>query len=331
MNTAILLQWTEQILCGQELTPSQAYELPQLPDESLWDLTASAHRIRRHYLGDWVHTCTIQNSKSGKCSEDCGFCSQSQSATTDAEVYPMVPVETMQEAAHAAIRSGVSRFSVVTAGRGLSQANCDRIAEAFTPMDDSQTQWCASLGILKEPALQKLKQAGISRFHHNLETARSHFDQICSTHSYEERVETVRAAQRVGMSVCSGGIFGLGESEAQVIEMALELRSLNVDSVPMNFLIPVPGTAMEHQQRLTPRDCLKRIAMFRMVLPQQQILICGGRENNLKDLHPLALLAGASGIMTGNYLTRVGRTVADDIAMLDALGMPHTLRQPQNA
>lgn len=315
-----------RILAGQPMTSQEAYALTELPEDSLWDLVSWGDRIRRHFKGSRIHTCTILNGKSGKCSEDCGFCSQSVSASTDSPVYPLMSKEEMQEAAHASMRSGVDRFSIVTSGKGLPREQVQRVADAFAEVPaGAPTQWCASLGILGEPELRKLKEAGVSRFHHNLETSRSHFPSICTSHGYEERIATVKAAQAVGMSVCVGGIFGLGETDAQAVEYALELRDLKVDSVPMNFLIPVTGTRMQGADRITARRCLKLISLFRMILPQQDILVCGGREDNLKELHPLVIQAGANGIMTGNYLTREGRTLAKDKAMLDSMGVDHGL------
>lgn len=320
-----------RILAGTPITSAEAYGLVELSDDVLWDLMALADKVRRQQKGNRVHTCTILNGKSGKCSEDCGFCSQSISASTDAPVYGLMSKEEMQEAAMASLRSGVDRFSVVTSGRGLPKDQVGKIAEAFAeiPHDEKGTHWCASLGILAEPELRVLKNAGVTRFHHNLETSRSHFPTICKTHSYDDRIATVKAAQKVGMSVCVGGIFGLGETDTQAVEYALELRDLKVDSVPMNFLIPVAGTKMEGTARITARRCLKLIAMFRLILPTQDILICGGREDNLKELHPLVLQAGANGIMTGNYLTREGRTMEKDRAMLDTMGAVHGLKSFQ--
>jgi len=317
-----------RIIAGHAITSQEAFSLAELPDRLLWDLLAIADRVRRQHKGNRVHTCTIQNGKSGKCSEDCGFCSQSQSATTDAPVYALLPKEEMQEAAMAAHRSGIDRFSVVTSGRGLPKEQVKKVAEAFAdiPAQTGHTQWCASLGILAESELQELRKAGVTRFHHNLETARSHFPNICKTHTYDDRIATIKAAQKVGMSVCVGGIFGLGETDAQAVEYALELRNLKVDSVPMNFLIPVAGTKMEGSPRISSRRCLKLIALFRLILPSQDILICGGREDNLRELHPFVIHAGANGLMTGNYLTREGRTLAKDLAMLNDMGMEHGLK-----
>jgi len=317
------------ILSGHRLSNDEALRLAKIPDRLLWDMLALADRVRRQHKGNRVHTCTILNGKSGKCSEDCGFCSQSHLAQTDSPVYGLMSKEQMQEAANAAMRDGVDRFSVVTSGRGLPREQVAQVADAFAelPHTGTSTHWCASLGILDSRELHQLRAAGITRFHHNLETARSFFSTICSSHSYDDRIATIKAAQAVGMSVCCGGIFGLGETDEQAVEFALELRELKVDSVPMNFLIPVAGTSLQNALRLTPRRCLKLIALFRLILPMQDILICGGREDNLGELHPFVIHAGANGIMTGNYLTREGRTQDMDRTMLDAMGIEHGMKE----
>ena len=173
---------------------------------------------------------------------------------------------------------------------------------------------------LKENDLNLLKRSGVTRYHHNLETSKSHFDRVCTTHTFEERVETIRAAKRSGLSVCAGGIFGIGESDRQILELALTLKALDVDAVPINFLVPVKGTSAEGMRNLTPLRCLKIISLFRHVLPDKEIIVCGGRKTGLKDLHPLVFYAGASGIMTGDYLTTSGRALDEDLEMIDQLG-----------
>ncbi|MBU2429535.1 MAG: biotin synthase BioB, partial [Proteobacteria bacterium] len=175
------------------------------------------------------------------------------------------------------------------------------------------------LGILEFEDFQVLKKAGVTRYHHNLETARSHFDQICTTHTFQERVDTIRAAKKAGLSICAGGLFGTGETDEQILEMALELKDLDVDAVPVNFLTAIKGTPLESKNFLTPLRCLKIISLFRYVLPQKDILICGGRMNNLKLLHPMIFHAGASGLMTGSYLTTKGNQLEDDLEMIRQL------------
>lgn len=290
------------------------------------ELLPGADQLRRHYKGDYAHTCTILNGKSGKCSENCAFCSQSHVATTDAPIYGLVGAERMEQDAQAAIHHGLDRFSIVTSGRGLPKAEVQKIAQAFATFPRDTTQYCASLGILQREELQTLYNSGITRFHHNLETSRSYFPNICTSHTYDDRIQTIQNAKAVGMSVCSGGLFGIGETDTHVAEMALELRQIGVDSIPVNFLMAISGTAMAHQEPISPLRCLKIIALFRYIHPQAELLVCGGREGRLGELHPFIFQAGASGLMTGNYLTRGGRTVAKDKAMLDALGLSHTLK-----
>ncbi|NLB63178.1 MAG: biotin synthase BioB [Fibrobacter sp.] len=337
MNAQDLYDLANKIIAGHQISPAEAQQIAQIPEADSSDLQAQAHRINQHFKGNTVHTCTILNGKSGKCSEDCGFCTQSISANCeDVEYYPLMSPVEMQEAAQIAVDSGVDRFSVVTAGKGLSTAQVQQVADAFAGISapggmqgeigEAKTRWCASLGIIPLEKMRLLKDAGVSRYHHNLETARSHFGNVVSTHSYDDRIATIKAAHQAGMTVCAGGIFGLGESDAQAVEMALELRDLQVESVPLNFLLPAAGTKLAHIERLTPLRCLKLVAIYRMILPRADILICGGREDNLQELHPLLLLSGANGIMTGNYLTREGRTLKQDKALLDALQVKHGLK-----
>jgi biotin synthase len=181
--------------------------------------------------------------------------------------------------------------------------------------------YCASLGILDQEDFKILREAGVSRYHHNLETSESLFSRLCTTHAYEDRVKTIRGAKEAGFTVCAGGIFGVGETNEQVLELALALRELQVDAVPINFLLPIKGTQLERAENLTPEHCLRIISLFRYVMPQKEIIICGGRETNLGRSHPLVFSAGASGIMTGDYLTTKGRSMGDDLRMLEALGL----------
>jgi biotin synthase len=314
------LSMAEMILAGGRPAPEDYLRLARLPDEEVLSLLPAADLLRRSFCGRRIHLCTIVNAKSGKCSENCAFCAQSRFARNDSPVYPLKPGAFLREQALRAQDSPIHRFALVTSGRALPDREIQEIQEVFSGLDQDRLGYCASLGILEHEALVRLKQAGLSRYHHNLETAKSFYPSICTTHSWEERAATVRAAKRIGLSVCSGGIFGLGESDEQRLEMALELRELSVDSVPINFLFPVPGTPLEAADFLTPWTCLKIIALFRFVLPDKEILICGGRERNLGSLHPLVFSAGASGIMTGHYLTTEGRQLQDDLEMLHELG-----------
>jgi biotin synthase len=226
----------------------------------------------------------------------------------------------LQKIGRNAYETPISRYSVVTSGKRLPREELMAVAGALAELDQTRISTCASLGILESEDFQVLKKAGLTRYHHNLETAESHFKRMCTTHTYGERVDTILAARAEGLSLCVGGVFGIGETDEQVLELALALRNLDVDAVPVNFLVPIKGTAAESYSRLTPLRCLKIISLFRYVLPDKDLIICGGREANLKDLHPLIFYAGASGIMTQDYLTTAGRALKDDVDMIDQLG-----------
>lgn len=310
-----------RIAGGETLGPDTLLPLIRMPDAQAFLLFAGANMLRERFLGKSVHLCVICNGKSGRCSEDCSFCSQSSHAKADIDAYPLMAEADLAEAGRRLEATPVHRYSIVTSGRGLSSAEVATVGRALSAIDTTAIRTCASLGILDGQRLRMLKEAGVTRYHHNLESAESFFSEICATHTYKERVDTVKAAKAAGLSVCCGGIFGLGESDDQVAELAFALRDLDVDSVPVNFLVPIKGTALEGTNKLTPLRCLKILAFLRHVLPDKEILVCGGREQNLGELHSLVFYAGASGIMTGDYLTTRGRSLADDLALLKVLGM----------
>ena len=287
-------------------------------------LLAVADRLRREHSGNRIRLCSIVNAKSGSCSEDCSFCAQSAHYTAGVGAYPLLEGEALSRAAGEALRSGASEFSIVTSGAAL------RSEKEFTVLEQSvksiakssaALQRCASLGRLSAGQLQRLRQAGLECVHHNLEASRSFFPRICTTHTYQDRAEMVRAARQAGFRVCSGGIFGMGETGRQGVELAMELKALDVDSVPINFLHPIPGTPLQSAGYLTPEACLRIIAMFRLVLPKKDIVICGGREYNLRDMQSMIFWAGANGILIGNYLTTSGRDAEADLKMLQDLGL----------
>ena len=321
MNAKEALKLASDVLLGKELDKPALLQIATTEDEHVFSLLAGADMLREAYFGKGIHLCTICNAKSGRCSEDCAFCAQSAFAKAAAPVYPLLPKDKLMTGSEAARTGPVHRYSIVTSGKELRGADLDIVAQAISEMSQEGVSCCASLGTLGHEELSHLKEAGLTRYHHNLETAETFYPQICTTHPYEERVKTVKAARQVGLSVCSGGLFGLGESDEQVVELALFLRSLDVDSVPINFLTPIRGTRLENLHMLTPLRCLKIITVFRYALPRKEIIICGGREANLKELHPLVFYAGASGIMTGNYLTTKGRSLEQDLQMLQDLGL----------
>ena len=321
MDLKKCLNMAEATIAGEALDLLDLEELAALPEQHVLDIIPGANAIREHFFGNQVHLCCIANGKSGKCSEDCAFCSQSAHAETSAPVYPLMSMEEMFQGAAYAQENGIHRYSIVTSGGRLPKKEVRVVAEAFSRMSGTGVQFCASLGILDSMDFSVLKQAGLTRYHHNLETAESHFKKICTTHAYEDRVQTIREAKKAGLSVCAGGLFGVGETDQQVLELGLALRDLDVDSVPVNFLIPIPGTLLEKSSGLSPLRCLKIIALLRYTLGGKEIVVCGGRAVNMGELHPLVFYAGASGIMTGNYLTAPGRSPGDDHAMIRNLGL----------
>lgn len=321
MDRKFFISLAEKIIEGYLPDSKEYLEIARVPDADVLKMLPGADLLREHYFGNSIHLCTICNGKSGRCSEDCHFCAQSAHYQTDASVYPLMDQETLAAPGIAMAKTPVNRYSIVTTGKGLPAAEVSLVGQALGSVRAAGINTCASLGILGEKDLKVLQADGVDRYHHNLETAGSHFFKMCSTHGFEERVETIRSAKRLGMSVCAGGIFGIGETDDQVLELSETLKDLAVDAVPINFLVPIPGTPFENQPRISPLRCLKIIALFRYVLPQTEIIICGGREANLKELHPLVFFAGASGIMTGNYLTARGRRLEDDLEALDGLGL----------
>ena len=305
-----------------QITQAQALELSNLPTVDLPLLFACASHIRDQYCKE-ISVCSIINAKSGLCSEDCSFCAQSSYNSTKAAQYPLLSDEQLMAGAHAAAANGAGCYGIVTSGSGIRQGEeLERLCSVISKIkDEGLVAPGASLGTLDEHAVKALVSAGLVTYHHNLETSRSFFPQICTTHDYEDDVATVRLAKQAGLRVCCGGLFGLGESMEQRIELAFTLRDLQVDSVPINFLDPVEGTPLAGTGLLKPMECLHIIALYRMILPKAHITICGGREKNLRELQSWVFLAGASGIMTGNYLTKVGRQPADDLQMIADLGL----------
>ncbi len=282
----------------------------------------AAGGIREKNFGPVVDACSIINARSGNCPEDCAFCAQSAHHTARSRAYPLLPEGDVISAAKRVFEKGVRRFCIVTSGRGIgSEKELSSIARMVEKVREIGFLPCATLGALSLPQLRILNEAGLHRYHHNLETSRSFFPRICSTHTYDERIETLSAAKEAGLSTCSGGIFGMGEDMPDRAEMASELARLDVDSVPVNFLMPIPGTPLEDTDFITPLEALKSIALLRHVLPEKEIRVCGGRLTGLRELHPMVFMAGANGILMGDYLTTNGRNFEDDLRMINDLGM----------
>lgn len=285
-------------------------ELLKLP---LLELIALANRSRAEVFGSTFELCSIINAKSGLCSQDCKFCAQSVYYNTTTSTYPLQTKEEILTAALKAEASGAVRFGIVTSGHSINRAELDKIGQTISTIKThTSLKVCASLGILEKDDLSLLQQAGLSRYHHNLETSSAFFPQVCSTHQFQDRINTIQNAQQVGLEVCSGGIIGIGESWPDRIAMALTLKELAVTAVPLNILVPIKGTPLESTVPLTPIEIIRTIAIFRIILKDQVIKIVAGRETMLKDFQGLAFMAGANGMFTGGYLTLKGRKIEED-------------------
>lgn len=295
----------------------EASQLARRPPEETPDILLASHKVTQRFKKGKIFTCSIINAKSGACSEDCAFCAQSASHDTGITPHPLLETDEMIAHAESMWQAGATRYSIVTSGLRLPRSEVDSIAEtAATIRRGTGLGLCASLGTLSDTMATALKEGGVTTYHHNLETAESFFDEICTTHPYTLDVDTVKLAKSVGFRVCSGGIMGLGETWEQRVELAFTLQKLDVDSIPINFLNPIPGTRLAHRTPLSPWEALRTIALFRLINPDKDITICGGREMTLKDYQSWVFFAGANGIMVGDYLTTQGRNVDTDMAMI---------------
>ncbi len=288
------------------------------PAADLPRIFAAASTVRHRYFGNSVRLCSILSAQSGACSEDCAFCAQASCHNTETQTAPLCSKEAMIEAFDTAAELPVTHFGVVTSGCALSEDGVERVCSAVRQHKHPRVSWCGSLGCLEYDQLCVLKASGLKRFHHNLETAQSFFPQICTTHSWEMRLETVRMARKAGLEVCCGGIFGLGESIEQRVEFALTLAREAIDSIPLNFLIPIPGTRLEKMEIMKPLDILRTVSMFRLTNPSAEVKVCAGRVH-LGDLQSMIFHAGANSMMIGPLLTVAGRNVEQDLQMLQDL------------
>ena len=314
----IARELTDRVLAGGAIDAAEGLRILQARGSELSCYMAGAHQIKEQALGDRIDLCSIINAKSGRCAENCAFCAQSAHHQVDVPVYELKSCDEIVQGAFKAELEGNHCYGIVTSGTSAKPGEeFERILEALGRIArETAIEPSASLGLLDEDSASALAAAGCATYHHNLETARSFFPEICTTHDYEEDVATVRRAKAAGMQVCCGGIFGLGESLEQRVEMGLTLRELDVDSVPLNFLNPIAGTPLERNNFLTPLDCLRVICLYRFLLPRKRITVCGGREKNLRDFQSAIFMAGASGTMVGNYLTTTGRDRETDLQMI---------------
>lgn len=298
-----------------------AISLSQISGSDIFELFALSNSARINFHGNKVDLCSIVNAKSGACPEDCSFCAQSAHSHADIKEYPLLPIEDILEAAVSAKKNGVKRFCIVSSGKKAQMGDIEQICGFISEIRNIGLLPCATLGMLDTPELKRLKDAGLHRYHHNLETSEAFFTEICTTHTYREKIKTIETAKSVGLSICSGGIFGLGESWEDRIDMAFALKGIGIDSVPINFLSPVSGTSLGNMEMLDPVEALKIIAIYRLIFPGREIRICGGRHAALRNLNSYIFLAGADGFLIGNYLTTPGRDPKDDIQMIKDLGL----------
>jgi biotin synthase len=298
--------------------------------EQIADLVERAWQVRGERFGDSTDMCSLVNAKSGGCAEDCGFCAQSRYAEADTPMHAMMEPQQILEHAKAAEAAGAHRFCMVTQGQGLSRRDFEKIVEgARLVAEHTNLKRCASIGHVNAERARRLSEAGIQRVHHNVETARSYYDEVTTTVRYEGRMRTIDAVKEAGLETCVGGILNLGESPRQRVEMAFELAEVNPTSVPINLLNPRPGTKFGDRELMDPWEVVKWVAIFRLILPDALFRLCGGRVENLDRLQPLAVKAGLNGVMMGNFLTTLGAEPADDRAMFEELGL-NVARQPDN-
>lgn len=314
MNTETL---GNEIMQGKQITREEALWLYSQP---IKELCEKAEEIRAHFCSNGFDICTIINGKSGRCSENCRFCAQSAHNHTGAEEYPLLSAKEILAQAKRNDDQGVLRYSIVTSGKRLSDREVDQMCDAVRQIrKKTGISVCISFGLLNEEQYRKLKEAGVTRVHNNLETSRRNFPNICTTHTFEDKINAIRAAQTAGLSVCSGGIMGLGETAEDRVDMALTLRELGIKSVPVNMLNPIPGTPFEHNRRLTAEDMCRVVAVYRFILPDASIRLAGGR-GLLADKGRSCFRSGANAAISGDMLTTSGITVETDMKLLEELG-----------
>jgi biotin synthase len=313
------------------ISREEALQLGEITDHAdIEALVERAWQVRTERFGDSTDMCSLVNAKSGGCAEDCGFCAQSRYAEADTPMHAMMDPEQILEHARAAEAAGAHRFCMVTQGQGLSKRDFEKILEgARLVAEHTNLKRCASVGHMSAERAQQLKEAGIQRVHHNVETARSYYDEVSTTVRYEGRLRTISAVRDAGLETCVGGILNLGESPAQRVEMAFELASIDPTSVPINLLNPRAGTKFGDRDHMDPWDAVKWVAIFRLILPDALFRLCGGRVENLGELQALAVKAGLNGVMMGNFLTTLGSTPEQDRAIFGDLGL-NVARQPDN-
>ena len=318
----LILQVREKVLDGGEVSHEEALALTLASGPEIPYLAAVANEVREKFAGRAIESCALSNIKSGNCSEDCKFCAQSGHYKTDSPVYPQISVEEIIEQAKTAEAMGATEFCMVSSGWGMtSDKEFQTVLEAVRRISTETKLFVdCSLGFLSGEQMKALKEAGLYRNNHNLEASRDYFEKICTTHSYQQRVNHVQMAGHFGIHPCSGGILGMGETPKDRIDLAFDLKRLGADCVPINILNPRRGTPLGDVEPIPPMEIIQTIAIYRLILPKSTIKIAGGREVNLRDLQAMAMQAGANGLILGNYLTTMGRNPAQDIQMMKDLG-----------
>lgn len=323
MSKSIVSNWNdlaERSLSSELITREEARAVLTAPDEVLLDQLAAAYRVRRHYWGNRVRLHFILNAQSGLCPEDCHYCSQSKISTAEIEKYPLLAKGKILNAAERATQLQVGTFCIVISGRTPTESVFTKVLDAVREVKAKYNlKVCTCLGLLSEEQTRRLAEVGVDRVNHNLNTSEDYHAQICNTHTFNDRVATISYVKAAGITTCSGGILGMGESDDDVIDLAFSLRELEVTSVPINFLIPIPGTPLEGLQELNPRQCLRILCLYRFLLPTQEIRIAGGREVHLRSLQPLGLYP-ANSIFIGDYLTTPGQAAHSDLEMIRDAG-----------
>ena len=317
-------------LAGEALTRDEARGVLAVPDERLSDLLSAAFTVRERRWGRKVKVCVLQNARSGLCPEDCGYCSQSKVSTADIDTYRLMPHEELVRKADDAVARGARRYCMVTSGRGPSERDIDQLCSATRDIKQNypDLEICVSVGLMDDPAARRLAEAGVGWVNHNLNTSERYYPKICTTHTYADRVATVQAAQRAGLNTCCGGIVGMGEDDEDVVDLGFALRELRVDSLPVNFLIPIGGTPLEERPVTHATRALKALCLMRFLNPQADIRAAGGRERTLGEWQPLALYP-ANSIFVNGYLTTPGQAAAEAQQMVSSIGFELEVEEAQ--
>jgi biotin synthase len=323
-------QLAENVLAGETLTREHALAVLDCPDDELLDLLAAVYRVRRRWFGNQVQLYFLMNAKSGLCPEDCGYCSQSKVSQAEIPRYNLLSRDKLLDGARVAAERKARTYCIVISARGPNEREMQAVTTIVPEIKQRfNLKICACLGLLTPEQAQQLKECGVDRVNHNLNTSDSYYSEICTTHTFADRLATLRAVRDAGMEMCSGGIIGMGERRDDVVELAITLRDLGVQSIPVNFLNPIDGTPLAGRHDLNPRYCLKVLAMFRLLNPDREIRIAGGREMHLGSMQALGLYA-ANSIFVGDYLTTKGQPPEADYQMIRDLGF-EIVRNPECA